>query len=323
MKKIAVVCAGIALALGASMAHATKPGNNGGGNGGCGVGQTTNGCGGSNTATGGAGGTGVGVGVGVGIGQGGAGGAGGQGGQGGRGGEGGAGGSVWGSGNSSNVNANTQGQMQGQAQSSRNTNVNANANKNSNRNDNRSSATGGNSNATGGNGYASNANSNENHGNNSNQSVTVNGDSYDAPRIPVATAYAAPLAASNGTCMGSSSAGFQGMAVGISLGTTWNDESCDMRYDAEALRLAGMPLAAVARLCQKKEIADAMKAAGTPCPGTKQEIATAPADVRPTAAPVAFEQHQPKYVASAPIVVSPVPPRIERFRITTDGLQPL
>lgn len=285
MKKIAVVCAGIALALGASMAHATKPGNNGGGNGGCGVGQTTNGCGGSgsNTATGGAGGAGVGVGVGVGIGQGGAGGAGGQGGQGGRGGE---GGSVWGSGNSSNVNANTnkqaQGQQQGQAQSSRN----------SNRNDNRSSATGGNSNATGGNGYASNSNSNANSGNNSDQSVTVNGDNYDAPRIPVATAYSAPLAASNGTCMGSSSAGFQGMAVGISLGTTWNDESCDMRYDAEALRLAGMPLAAVARLCQKAEIADAMKAAGTPFPGTKQEIAAAP-------------------------------PRIERSRVTVDGLQPL
>lgn len=277
-----VAVLGLSMAA-AGMAHATKPGNNGGGNGGCGVGQTTNGCGGSgsNTATGGAGGngyggTGVGVGVGVGIGQGGAGGAGGQGGQGGRGGE---GGSVWGSGNSSNVNANTnkqaQGQQQGQAQSSRNTNVNANANKNSNRNDNRSQATGGNSNATGGASHASNSNSNANSGNNSDQSVTVNGDSYDAPRIPVATAYAAPLAASNGTCMGSSSAGFQGMAVGISLGTTWNDESCDMRYDAEALRLAGMPLAAVARLCQKSEIADAMKAAGTPCPGSQKQAATA------------------------------------------------
>jgi hypothetical protein len=301
MKKIIVVCAGFALALAAGMSHATQPGNNGGGNGGCGVGQTTNGCGGgstpasnTNTAHGGAGGNGVGVGVGVGIGIGQGGNANATGGQGGAGGKGGDGGSVIGSGNSSNLNNNAnsnkqgqaqgqkQGQQQGQAQSS----------KNSNRNDNKSSATGGNS-------SASNSNSNANSGNNSDQSVTVQGDSYEASRIPVATAYSTPLAASNGTCMGSSSAGFQGMAVGISVGTTWNDTSCDMRYDAEALRQAGMNQAAVARLCQKAEIAQAMKSAGTPCPGSSSPAATVA-----TAESVTTKQDgsSPRYSGSDPVV---------------------
>lgn len=307
MKKIVVVCAGFALALAAGMSHATKPGNNGGGNGGCGVGQTTNGCGGSpgsNTATGGAGGngyggTGVGIGVGVGIGQGGAGGAGGQGGQGGRGGE---GGSVWGSGNSSNVNANTQGQQQGQAQSSRN----------SNRNDNRSSA-------TGGNGYASNANSNENHGNNSNQSVTVQGDSYDAPRIPVATAYA-PNIAPTAVCMGSTSAGGQGMTFGISFGTSWTDDNCMLLEQVRTVAtVIGDKEIAAEMMCDVKAYAAARARAGKPC--GQAQVAAAPAPVQ--SAPFAVEQHQPKYVASAPIVVSPVAPRIERFRVTVDGLQPL
>lgn len=101
-------------------------------------------------------------------------------------------------------------------------------------------------------------------------SVTVNGDTvtYKAQdRDPVSTAYAAPLTASNGTCMGSTSGGIQGIGLGISVGSTWTDESCDMRYDAEALRAAGLPKAAQARLCQKKEIAAAMEAAGTPCLG--------------------------------------------------------
>lgn len=315
MKKIAVVCAGFALALGASMAHATKPGNNGGGNGGCGVGQTTNGCGGSgsNTATGGAGGNGyggTGVGVGVGIGQGGAGGAGGQGGQGGQ------GGSVLGSGNSSNVNANTnkqaQGQMQGQQQGQ------AQSSKNANRNDNRSQATGGNSNATGGASHASNSNSNANSGNNSDQSVTVNGDSYDAPRIPVATAYA-PNIAPTAVCMGSTSAGGQGMTFGVSFGTSWTDDNCMLLEQVRTVAtVIGDKEIAAEMMCDVKAYAAARARAGKPCGQAQVAAATTPAQAVGVA-----ESHQPKYVASAPIVVSPVAPRIERFRVTVDGLQPL
>ena len=121
---------------------------------------------------------------------------------------------------------------------------------------------------------SSGGNTQTNAGNNSSNanSVTVNGDTVNyraQDRNPANTAYAAPLAASNGTCMGSTSGGIQGIGLGISVGSTWTDESCDMRYDAEALRAAGLPGAAQARLCQKKEIAAAMEAAGTPCPSAK------------------------------------------------------
>lgn len=123
----------------------------------------------------------------------------------------------------------------------------------------------------------SGGNTQTNAGNNSSNSasgniVAVDGNTvtYNAQdRDPVSTAYAAPLTASNGTCMGSTSGGIQGIGLGISVGSTWTDESCDMRYDAEALRAAGLQGAAIARLCQKKEIAAAMEAAGTPCPSAK------------------------------------------------------
>lgn len=224
----------------AASAYATQPGNNGGGNGGCGVGQQTNGCG----STGGAGGSGgaggqggTGVGVGVGVGIAAA------------------------QANAAALAQQQQGQQQGQGQSQ------------SSRNNNQSSATGGN--ATGGAASAS-ATGGASGGN----TMTVQGDTLYAPaqeRNPVSTAYAAPLTASNGTCMGSSSAGAQGAAVGVSFGTTWTDGSCDIRYDAEALRAAGLPMAARARLCQKPEIAKAMEDAGTPCPKAR----AAAAEVRP------------------------------------------
>jgi hypothetical protein len=248
MKKI-LCFAALAFAL-VGMASAT-PGNNGGGNGGCGVGQQTNGCGstggsggaGGTGGAGGAGGTGVGIGIAGAAAQAAANAAA----------QANAGAAVVGSGNSSNNIKNTnnmaqgqqQGQAQGQSQSAR-------------------------SNATGG---ASNANSMSGGNSLSGGAVTVSvegakGDVYVAPaqeRNPVATAYAAPLTSTNGTCMGSSSGGGQGAAIGISFATTWTDNNCDIRYDAEALRAAGLADAARARLCQKPEIKAAMEAAGTPC----------------------------------------------------------
>lgn len=94
----------------------------------------------------------------------------------------------------------------------------------------------------------------------------------------VSSAVAAGLAASNGTCMGSSSVGAQGLTAGLSFGTTWTDAGCDARYDAQALQAIGQPTAALARLCQKGEIAQALAAAGTPCPGTAKSAA-APAAI--------------------------------------------
>ena len=110
---------------------------------------------------------------------------------------------------------------------------------------------------------------------NSNNSVAVHGD-VEA-RNPVASAVATGLVASNGTCMGSTSAGAQGVTIGLSVGTTWTDESCDARFDAQSLVSLGQPTAALARLCQKAEIAKAIEASGQTCPGAAKAKADAKA----------------------------------------------
>lgn len=255
------------------------------------------------TNQGGAGGSGFGIGTGIGTG-----GAGGQGGQGGAGGTGiGMGGSVLGSGNSTNANTNTnhntnlnaqgqqqgqkqgqaQGQLQGQAQQANNHQTqNATAVQGqSSRNDNRSSAR--------------NTNSNANSGNNSAQSVTVQGDHYEAARIPVATAYAAPLVAGTGTCMGSTTVGGQGMTIGISVGSTWEDHGCTMRSNAATLYSLGQQQAAVALLCQDKSISQAMATAGTPCPGAQK---AAPAVALASTRKVTPAESAAGYTGTDPIV---------------------
>lgn len=113
-----------------------------------------------------------------------------------------------------------------------------------------------------------------NEGNNSKQSTSV---VIEDARNPVASAFAAPLAASNGTCMGSTSAGAQGVTIGVSVGTTWTDSSCDARYDAQALASLGQPVAALARLCQKAEIAAAVEASGAKCPAKSAPVKTSTA----------------------------------------------
>lgn len=284
----------VALVGAFGLAQAT-PGNNGGGNGGCGNGQQTNGCGGD-MATGGAGGQGgSGVGIGVGIGQ---------------------GGSVAGSGNSHNANTNRNTNANANLNNNRNSNKNSNRNSNlnaqaqlqgqqqgqsqrsSNRNDNRSSA--------------ANTNSNANSGNNSAQSVTVQGDHYEAPRIPVATAYAAPLVAGTNTCMGSTTAGGQGMTFGISIGSTWEDDGCTRRSNAATLFSLGQTPAAVALMCQDKAVAKAMEAAGTPCPGTAPKVAYQPSATLQPAQTQAVQTPQP--------IVNPVPPSVERYIVTSAGV---
>lgn len=196
------------------------------------------------------------------------GGAGGQGGQGGNGGQGGSGGSVIGSGNSANTNhndnrnTNLQGQLQGQAQGQQQGQGQAQGqianggSASSSSGASSTSSSGGNT-LTGGTQSATQANA-----------VTVNGDTvtYQAQqRDPVASAWAAPLTSANGTCMGSTSAGAQGVTIGVSFGTTWTDSGCDARYDAIALQQIGERAAARARLCLKPEIAEAFKRSGHPC----------------------------------------------------------
>lgn len=216
--------------------------------------------GGNTTNQGGAGGHG-GTGVGIGIGKGG------------------AGGSVLGSGNSSNLNnnanTNLQGQAQGQAQSS----------KNSNRNDNRSNA--------------SNSNTNANSGNNSDQSVTVQGDNYEARRIPVSTAYA-PNIAPTAVCMGSTSGGGSAQMISLSFGTSWTDDNCMLLEQVRTVSaVLGDRETASEMMCDVAVYAAARARVGKPCGnGAKVAQSTTPTTVAASPAP----RSNSRYDGTDPIV---------------------
>jgi hypothetical protein len=147
-----------------------------------------------------------------------------------------------------------------------------------------SSATGGNASATGGAGGTASANSRNSNRQAQGQSqratssVRSSGNSSNSyvaqaqARNPVSTAFAAPLTAAEDTCMGSSSAGGQGVGFGLSLGTTWHDKDCVRRKNARELYNMHQQKAALALLCQSEDVAQAMTTAGTPCPGRDAEL---------------------------------------------------
>lgn len=89
-------------------------------------------------------------------------------------------------------------------------------------------------------------------------------------RLPAATAFAAPLIATDDTCMGSRSFGIQVGGWGISIATTWQDRNCRRLKNARALATLGYREAAVQLLCMDDEVFAAMERAGTPCPGVRR-----------------------------------------------------
>ena len=76
-------------------------------------------------------------------------------------------------------------------------------------------------------GAYANANNNSN-GQQATQSVVGSTFYYDAKDIPVASAVA-PNIYPTAPCMGSRSGAVQGMSIGISLGSTWQDDECTFR----------------------------------------------------------------------------------------------
>lgn len=197
-------------------------------------------------------------------------------------------------------------------------------NNNTNSADNSSNATGGSSNATGGSASAdNNGNNNGNNNssssntqsqsqsqsannesdnsnsNNSSQDVSVNSN-YE--RNPVSTAYAAPLAVGEDTCMGSSSIGAQAVSFGLSIGTTWQDENCQRLKNSRQLVALGYQRAATSLMCVDDDVRHAMEEAGTPCPSGGAVVAVAEAEV----VPAAYVQAPPVQEEVAP---APAPPR--------------
>jgi outer membrane protein OmpA-like peptidoglycan-associated protein len=104
-------------------------------------------------------------------------------------------------------------------------------------------------------------------------------------RIPVATAFAASLTASQETCMGSRTFGVQAIGFGFSIATTWSDRQCRRVRNARALDDLGYRSAALALLCQDDEVFDAMRRAGTPCPSL--QLVSFPPTPQPAPEPVA------------------------------------
>jgi len=58
----------------------------------------------------------------------------------------------------------------------------------------------------------------------------------------------------------------QTQILGVSTGTQFTDDNCEMLKNAKTLYDMGMKVAAVSVMCQDQRVFDAMMNAGTPCP---------------------------------------------------------
>jgi|GEM_PF-6930283 len=206
-------------------------------------------------------------------------------------------------GQNSNKNGNHNSNENSNKNSNHNSNANSNKNSNSNSNWNSAragaradasaraganagaSATGGNasignvstgpSTATATNSNSNNADNSANNSANLSSNVRVEGDTYIQARnrrIPVNTAYAAPLTSGIDTCLGSASAGVQTGIIGVSLGGTKRDRICETIKLSRELHHMGMREGAVQLLCTDERVRFAMRNAGTPC----EEVTYAP-----------------------------------------------
>lgn len=67
------------------------------------------------------------------------------------------------------------------------------------------------------------------------------------------------------TCMGSTSAGAGFAGGAVSVGSTWEDESCIRRLDAREVKSMGDAEAAKEILCESAKVRAAFKRVGRPC----------------------------------------------------------
>jgi hypothetical protein len=140
---------------------------------------------------------------------------------------------------------------------SSNTNGNQNSNTNSNANNNTNNNS--NSNRNGLSAITS-AVSGSSSGVNSSGNSTVN---IQNQRV-ASPAIAPNLSHSYGidSCMGSTTGAVQGLSLGVSVGSTWNDKHCEAIRAAVRLNELGYTKSAAQRLCQIPEIAQAFEDSG-------------------------------------------------------------
>lgn len=128
-----------------------------------------------------------------------------------------------------------------------------------------------------------------NEGNNSAQStsVKVEGDTYQAAQIPVATAYA-PMVNNTANCAIGVSGGIQAATWGISGGSAFESETCVTIEQAKVAKVVFNDVATGEELmCSLAKYREARKSAGRPCnadkkaaasPGAQQTAAYEPTD---------------------------------------------
>ena len=112
-----------------------------------------------------------------------------------------------------------------------------------------------------------------------------------------ASSYATGLVTGNDVCMGSTSAGVQALDFGISLGTTWEDDTCKRLKMAQAALVLGNRQGAFEIMCDDDKFRAAMRRAGTLCAvDAPQPVAVTPS----TSAPVA-QLDEPALATMAPV----------------------
>lgn len=149
-----------------------------------------------------------------------------------------------------------QGQSQGQSQTSTNTNSNTNRNTNSN--------------TAVGVGIGTGVGVGSGTGGDSNVSVDTGSDVRQAP-----PAYAPGLVAAPETCMGAVSGGVSSPFGGVSFGSTYKSDDCELRMFARSLYALGYRDAALLLLAQNAKVRKALEDSGTVLPG--KPAASAPA----------------------------------------------
>ena len=109
---------------------------------------------------------------------------------------------------------------------------------------------------------------------------TIGGDSYsvESPR-QAPPAIAPNLTAVPETCMGSAAVGASTPFGGVSFGSTYKSEDCELRMYARALMALGKNDAALALLAQNEKVAAALRATGTKAAWLKEEKDQTPAPV--------------------------------------------
>ena len=98
--------------------------------------------------------------------------------------------------------------------------------------------------------------------------VSVSGDEFPRQAPP---ASAPNLVAAPETCMGSSAVGVSSPFGGVSVGTTYKSNDCELRMFARSLMSLGQPEAALALLAQNEKVAVALRTVGHKAAWLQQE----------------------------------------------------